>query len=355
MDHSTKHILKREEAQNLGITPEQIARMPRAYDDVYFLKDICAHIPDGISVVDAQYTILFSNAGMGKICHTSSSLAGKKCYQAYHNKPHACLDCPAQKTFRTGKNMCAVMPRTGSNGVPAGWLGVSTFPLFDAVNGTIYAIIEFTRDITAHKETERKLHQSLDKMQRVLNETVSALASTLETKDPYTAGHQQRVRALACAIAKELGLYSEQINGLYMAAAVHDIGKIYVPVEILNKPAHLSDIEFSIIKTHPKLGYDILKGIEFPWPIARIVHQHHERIGGSGYPSGLSGDEIIIEARILAVADIVEAMASHRPYRPALGVEKALHEIKQNRDILYDAAVVDACLKIFEKKIFHFE
>jgi putative nucleotidyltransferase with HDIG domain len=174
-------------------------------------------------------------------------------------------------------------------------------------------------------------------------------------RDPYTAGHQARVTRLACAIAKETGLPDERIQGLNVAGTLHDLGKMYVPAEILSKPTRLTESEMMIIKAHPQAAYDILKGIEFPWPVAQIVLQHHERRDGSGYPQGLSGDDILLEARILAVADVVEAMASHRPYRPAHGIDKALEEISQNRDLLYDAGVVDACLKLFREKGFELD
>lgn len=181
------------------------------------------------------------------------------------------------------------------------------------------------------------------------------MASVVEIKDPYTAGHQKRVTRLASAIAEELGLPKEQIEGIRIAGLIHDIGKVSIPAEILSKPGRITDLEFSVIKTHSQAGYDILKTIEFPWPIAQIVLQHHERLNGSGYPQGLSGEEILLEARILGVADVVEAMASHRPYRPALGIDKALEEITQNRGILYDARVAEACLKLFADKGFTLE
>jgi putative nucleotidyltransferase with HDIG domain len=176
------------------------------------------------------------------------------------------------------------------------------------------------------------------------------LVSALEARDPYTAGHQRRVAHLASAIAMEMGLPQENIDGIQMAGSIHDIGKLAIPAEILVKPTKLTNIEFSLIKEHAQSGYDMLKDVESPWPLAQIVHQHHERMNGSGYPRNLKGDEIIIEARIMAVADVVEAMASHRPYRAALGIEVALEEIEKNKGILYDNTVVDACLRLFREK-----
>ena len=205
------------------------------------------------------------------------------------------------------------------------------------------------------KERDAKLEHSLHDFRKAMEGIVNAMALTVESRDPYTAGHQQRATVLACAIAKEMGLSKEEIDGIQMAGIIHDIGKIAIPAEILSKPTRLTDIEFSMMKTHSQVGYDILKEIEFPWPVAQIVLQHHERMDGSGYPSGLSGQEILMEARILGVADTVEAMASHRPYRPALGIDKALAEISQNRGILYDPEVVDACLRLFKEKDFKLE
>ncbi|MBW1740700.1 MAG: PAS domain S-box protein [Deltaproteobacteria bacterium] len=219
----------------------------------------------------------------------------------------------------------------------------------------IVGIQAIVRDITQRKRTEEKLKQSLEKLQKTMEGTIHAMALAAEMRDPYTAGHQRRVTKLACAIAKEVGLSKGEIDGLRPAGVVHDIGKIYVPAEILSKPGRLTENEFNIIKTHPQVGYDILKIIEFPWPIAKIVLQHHERMDGSGYPQGLSGEEILLEARILSVADVVEAMASHRPYRPALGIDKALEEISENKGVLYDAKAADACLKLFTEKEFKFE
>jgi len=196
--------------------------------------------------------------------------------------------------------------------------------------------------------------ESVDRLRKALGGTVQAIASVVETKDPYTAGHQRRVADLARAMGTELGLSPDQIEGLRMAGIIHDIGKISVPAEILSTPRRLTPIEFSLIKMHSQSGYDILKDVDFPWPIARMVLEHHERMDGSGYPHGLKGDQALLESRILSVADVVEAMASHRPYRAGLGIEAALAEIEANRGILYDLFVVDACLKLFREKGYRF-
>jgi len=192
------------------------------------------------------------------------------------------------------------------------------------------------------------------KLRTAMESIVEALVLALEKKDPYTSGHQKRVATFASAIAEEMGLSQDQIDGVRMAAMIHDIGKNAIPGQILSKPAKLAKLEMEMIKEHPQLGYDILKGIEFPWPVAQMVLQHHERIDGSGYPQGLLGDEIYLGAKILSVADVVEAMASHRPYRAALGLDRAVEEISKNSGILYDPDVVDAGLRLLREKGFEF-
>ena len=219
-------------------------------------------------------------------------------------------------------------------------------------DGQPSGIMVMARDITERKQAEEQLHQSFYNLEKTLEGTIQAITLMVETRDRYTAGHQQRVTQLACTIAREMGLSSKQIQTIRIAGLLHDLGKIFIPTEILSKPGRLTDIEFAIIKTHPKAGYDILKNIDFPWPIADIVVQHHERMNGSGYPSGLQGEEITLEARILAVSDVIEAMASHRPYRPSLGLDRALKEVIDNKGVLYDSDVVDACLKVFVEKRF---
>ncbi|MCX7173605.1 MAG: HD domain-containing protein [Proteobacteria bacterium] len=196
--------------------------------------------------------------------------------------------------------------------------------------------------------------QYLDQIRTNLTDTIQAIATTIEMRDAYTAGHQRRVSELAAAIAHAMGLPQEEIDGLHLAAVIHDLGKISIPAEILSKPAKLSQIEFELIKTHPQTGYEILKGIDFPWPIAQIVLQHHERLDGSGYPQGMKGEVMLPEARILAIADVVEAMASHRPYRPTLGIDAALDEITRNQGRFYDPGAVDACLGLFKTEGFAF-
>ncbi|MCF8056217.1 MAG: HD-GYP domain-containing protein [Desulfocapsa sp.] len=180
------------------------------------------------------------------------------------------------------------------------------------------------------------------------------MSLTLEVRDPYTAGHQKRTTDLSLAIAKEMGLPEHETKGLQMAGLIHDMGKISVPGEILSKPGCLNNAELQLIQRHPQVAYDILNKIDFPWAVDQIVLQHHEKLDGSGYPQGLSGEDILLESRILCVADVVETMETHRPYRPSLGRDAALKEISTNRGILYDPEVVDACLRLFREKDFQY-
>ena len=225
-----------------------------------------------------------------------------------------------------------------------------TASIWKTKDGNILGYQGIIRDITKQKQDREALKQTLESLKRTMSGTVQAMAHTVETRDPYTAGHQQRVALLARAIAEKMGLSEAQSEGVYMAGIIHDLGKISVPAEILSKPGQINEMEFGLIKTHPRAGYDILRKIEFAWPIAQIVLQHHERMDGTGYPNGIAGEEILLEARILAVSDVVESMASHRPYRPSLGVAPALEEISKNKGVLFDPDVVDACLGLFSEK-----
>jgi len=222
-------------------------------------------------------------------------------------------------------------------------------------NGKPLSILAEVRNITERKRTEEELQQTLERLRKAFGATVQVMVSAIESRDPYTSGHQLRATTIACAIATEMGLSQNKIEGLRMAGSIHDIGKLSVPAEILSKPTKLTNIEFSLIKEHSRKGYEMLKDVESPWPLAQIVYQHHERMNGSGYPRNLKGDEILMEARILAVSDVVEAMASHRPYRPTLGLNAALEEIENNKGTLYDEAVADTCLRLFREKDYQLE
>lgn len=244
----------------------------------------------------------------------------------------------------------------GESSVEEGWfitkggtklyLSVLALPLPDASDqGKGFYL--FFRDLTAIKEKEKQLLANIERLHTAFSQTIDVLAQTVESRDPYTAGHQRRTAILSAEIARHMCLGEETGRGISLAAAIHDVGKISVPSEILSKPGVLHDVEMALVRTHSEEGYQILKKVDFPWRIAEIVHQHHERIDGSGYPRGLKNGEILLEAKILAVADTVEAMASHRPYRPSLGVEAALRFVEEGRDRLFDGVVVDACREVF--------
>ncbi|MCF7794239.1 MAG: HD-GYP domain-containing protein [Candidatus Cloacimonetes bacterium] len=231
-------------------------------------------------------------------------------------------------------------------------LEVKGVPIFD--NGLFSGAVMLFNDITESIEAEEKMKRSFEMLQKATGDIIQAMSNTSEMRDPYTAGHQKRVKELAVAIGREMKVDKDKLEGLKFAGIIHDIGKISVPSDILSKPGKINIMEFEVIKNHSQVGYDLLSTIEFPWPISTIVHQHHERMDGSGYPNGLKGDEILVESRILAVADVVEAMTSHRPYRAALGTEKALEEIKAHTTDYYDPDVVKACVRLFEEGKFEF-
>jgi PAS domain S-box-containing protein len=218
------------------------------------------------------------------------------------------------------------------------FIAMTTSTAFRDVNGTLMNI-SVIRDISAIKRLEAEFHA-----------TVQSIGKLVEARDPYTAGHDRRVADIAEQIGKELELPAEQLEGLHLTGFIHDVGKIGVPAEILSKPTRLDEVELALVRRHPRTGYEVLKTVDFRWPVAQTVLQHHERLDGSGYPQGLKGDSILLEARILSVADVIEAMASHRPYRPGLGIDSALSEIKRGQGSLYDARAVGACLSLFQTK-----
>ncbi|MBN1899907.1 HD domain-containing protein, partial [Candidatus Sumerlaeota bacterium] len=234
------------------------------------------------------------------------------------------------------------------------WISDCCVPIKNEETGEVIGSLGILQDVTDRKRIEKTLKLSFDKLHRVTEGAIDAISKIIEIRDPYTSGHQQRVAQLACSIAREMGLGEEKLDAIHMSAVIHDIGKIYVPSEILSSPRRLTEVEYYILKTHPEVGYDILKSIEFPWPVAQIVLQHHERINGSGYPAGLAGGDILLEARIISVADVIEAMAYHRPYRPSLTIESALNEIEENMGVLYDREVAETCLILFREKGFKF-
>jgi len=210
-------------------------------------------------------------------------------------------------------------------------------------------------DVTALRGEQEEFTRDFVRLRRALEATIQAMASAVEARDPHTSGHQRRVAKLACAIAEQMGLSEDRIEGIRVAGVIHDLGKIFVRVEVLSKPGRVTEAEFNQLKSHPQVGYDILKEIVFPWPVAEIILQHHERLDGSGYPAGLSGEQILLEARILAVADVVEAMTHHRPHRPAFTIDEALNEISRNSGKLYDKGAAEACIELFRRKGFTFD
>ncbi len=247
----------------------------------------------------------------------------------------------------SGSLQCYEVQFLRKDGKPV-WVSTNVLPVKND-KGQILYYEGNIENITLRKIAEEERETSIKRIRTALGATIQALAVTAETRDPYTAGHQRRVADLARTIATKLGLAADQIDGIRLAGTIHDLGKISVPAEILSMPRKLTEIEFSLIKTHSQKGFDILKDIEFPWPIAQMVLEHHERIDGSGYPNGLYGKDLSIEARIIAVADVVEAIASHRPYRPGFGIAVALDEIVKGKGVIYDSEVAEVCLKLFRE------
>jgi len=307
-----------------------------------------------------QLTWAETERGMGPAGHAVRSGSTQLC-QDIASDP---LFFPwREAALQRGYASCIVLPL--SNGEVFGVLAVYAGEVNAFSPAEIDLLEEMAGDLAfgvrgLHIRRERDLAQDKNRQQLVqlqdsLEDTVRAIATIVEMRDPYTAGHQVRVADLAAALAKQLGLPEEQVHAIHLAGIVHDLGKIQIPAEILSKPGKITDLEFGLIKVHPQAGYDILKGISFPWPIAQMVLQHHERLDGSGYPQGLKDGDILIEARILSVADVVEAISAHRPYRPGLGTEVAMEEITKNRGKFYDPQVVDACVTLFREQGYTFK
>lgn len=327
---------------------EEILRSEKRY------KNIIDNIHEGYFEVDLAGNFTFFNDSMCRILgYSRQELMGMN--NRTYTSPKT-----AQKIYRIYNEMykkgtaCEVydyevIGKSGSRSI----LEISTSPSRDTW-GVITGFQGIVRDVTKHRRAEENLKKSFRMLHKTLEDTIDALGFALQTKDPFTAGHQRRVADLSCRIAGKLDLNKDSIRGIRLAALVHDIGKIYVPTEILSKPGKLTDVEFDIIKNHSQAGYDIIKSIEFPWPIATTVLQHHERLDGSGYPLSITGDEILKEAKIMAVADVVESISSHRPYRPALGIDAALEEISNQKGILYDHEVSEACIELFAEGSFRF-
>jgi len=336
----------RREKESLESIVRERTRMLQESERKY--QDLYDHAPEMFASVDARTAkIIRCNQTLAdNINYNKEEIIGRPVFSLYHQD---CME-DAKKSFqsflKTGVVRNAELQLKRRNGSTID-VNLNATAMRDEKGGILYSRSVMS-DISERKRNIYNLRKSLSGIVRVL-------ASIAEIRDPYTAGHQRRVADLARAIATEMGLPEEQINGLRMAGVVHDLGKLTVPTEILSKPGKINQLEFELIKTHPKVGYEILKDIEFPWPIAQTVLQHHERLNGSGYPAGISGKEIIMEARILAVADVIEAMAFNRPYRSALGMDRALDEIIKGKGVLYDSGVVDACVSRITEKGYKFK
>ena len=303
---------------------------------------------DSVALFDAEGKVVRCNASTVALTGRDyAQIIGHACYEIFHGTSAWHESCPQLQARGSLRGETSVFEQGGQ------WLRVTFHPMTDA-KGAFSGGVHVVSDISELKQTEERLRDSLAQVQSVSEEVIGAIAGIVEVRDPYTAGHERRVSELATAIAQQMGFDEDAVRGVRVGGLLHDVGKIGVPAEILTKPTALTAIEFELIKTHPLVAHDLLRGINFPWPVAEMALQHHERLDGSGYPQGLHGDEALIEARILAVADVVEAMASYRPYRPALGVEVALAEIEKNRGRLYDAQAADACLRLFREGGFAF-
>lgn len=313
---------------------------------------ISENIVDLISVLGLDGKRLYNNPAYEGILGDPKLLRGTYSFNEIHPEDQEKIKRIFQETVAMGVGQRAEFRFVGKDGTI--YYMESQGSVIRDKKGKASKVVVVSRNITERKQAEKKLQESFEKLRKMMNDTVRTISMTVEMRDPYTAGHQRRVAKLAAEIAKEMGLTEDQIEGIPISGLLHDIGKISVPSEILSKPGKISEAEFTIIKSHAQVGYEILKGIEFPWPVAQVALQHHERLNSSGYPLGISGKEMLLESKVMAVADVVEAMSSHRPYRPALGTAKALEEVSKNKDILYDAEAVKSCLKVFEKG-FRFE
>jgi putative nucleotidyltransferase with HDIG domain len=289
------------------------------------LRNVINHEADGVMVLDDDNTIKFVNPALEKLLgKNSKELVGTDFGFPLTSDESSQIELINQASMPTQCEMRMT---------EADW---EEKP----------ARIVTMHDLSERIRLEQEREEHAKRQQLMLVETITAMSNAMASRDPYTAAHMERVSGLSVAIAEQLELEADRIEGIRLGGIIHDIGKLYVPAEILNRPGRLSPAEFDIIRSHAQVGYDIIKGVPFTWPVAEMVYQHHERIDGSGYPNGLKGDEITLEARILAVADVVEAMSSHRPYRPSLGMQPAIEEIRKNRGVYYDAEVVDACIEV---------
>jgi len=334
------------------ITLQKQAEEDVVFQRAYF-QQLFENSPEGIAILDKKERIVAVNEGFQEIFQYGlNEIKGKYINDVIVPGYLAGEASTLTQAVQQQKYVRTETKRKRKDGTTV-HVALLGFPVI--INKRPEGVIAVYKDVTDKKKAEEELQQNYEKLRKSMESTILAMSKIMEVRDAYTAGHQQRVAKLACKIAEEMGLSKERVESIRVAGILHDIGKIYIPSDILNRPNKLLEDEFRIVMTHPKVAYDILKDVEFPWAVAKIVLQHHERINGSGYPVGLTGDEILLEAKILGVADVVEAMSHHRPYRPALGVEKALEEIEYNKGILYDPAVAGACAKLFASGGFSFE
>jgi len=314
-------------------------------------------------ILDSVPAIIFYKDTKGRIVRANKALAdslkipvkdmvGKTAEELFPKEQAEGMRKDDQEVMISGKaKRNIIQPYTTPDGIRC--LLSDKVPYRDK-EGKVSGVIGMGKDITEQRKSEQELQQTYQRLKKTMDAAIDTMSRIIEAKDPYTHDHQHRVCQLAVPLAREMKLPEDKIEGIRIASLIHDIGKIGLPTEILSKPGKLTDIEFGLIKGHSQIGYNILKSIDFSYPIANIVLQHHERLDGSGYPNNLKGDKTLLEAKIIGIADVVEAMSSFRPYRPAKGIDKALEEISQNKDILYDPEVVDACLKLFKEKGFKF-
>lgn len=326
---------------------EQVKKCEAKYQAI--LDTVDSHL----TLIDRDFTVIWANVNARRLF--GDNILGKQCHEACqgNNNPCGATKCIVRDAFRLGtvqKHEAIMTDREGKERYFSG----SAHVVRRNSNGEAVAVVKVYNDITEQKRTERELKESMIQLRKNLAGTIQAMAMTVEARDPYTAGHQRRTADIARNIGRYMKLSKEELDGIRMAGVIHDLGKICVPAEILSKPGKIGTNEFSLIQGHPQTGYEILKGIDFKWPVAETVLQHHERMDGSGYPNGLTSDEIRIEAKIIGVADVIEAMSSHRPYRPSLGINKAFSEIIQNSGKLYDPDVVDATIQLYSRETLEF-
>jgi len=341
---SPNNLSKEELLQEMGELRHRLTRLEESQDWLAQIEEgllsserekalLLDAMVEPVFFLDRNLRVLWSNRAAGdSLGLTFGQLVGSQFGELWAgaNQPNL----PVNEAWQTGRPQeREIVSRDGRV-----WF-LRVYPV-QGEDGEVTGLLAALLDVTRRKRAEEELQRSLGKLQSAFEGVVQAMGMAMEMKDLYTSGHQQRVAQLACALAEELGLSEHRIEGLRVAGLLHDLGKISVAAEILSKPGKINEYEFALIKAHPQIGCDILKGIEFPWPVAQIILQHHERLDGSGYPAGLLEEDILLEAKILGVADVVEAMSSHRPYRPAIGVAEALEEISRNKGTLYDPEVV---------------